>query len=152
VTIDGRDVTWRTFRAAHLALTLRDVNLFGRTAGAIDGAELSSVDEPVPTADVAIEGTGGEADATIRVAGATVDPLVKAGFAKRFGVAVVSTRLVAPDILRITAGGTTIEGRLAIGASGVLALSTTLGSADLISVDASFPLQLPSGSATPTSS
>ena len=146
VTIDGRDVTWRTFRAAHLELTLRDVDLFGRTAGAIDGtiegAELSSVDDPAPTADVAIEGTGSEADATIRVAGATVDRLVKAGFAKRFGVAVDSTVLMAPDTLRISAGGTTIEGRLTIDASGPLVLSTTLGSADLFRFDPSFPLQL----------
>ena len=100
------------------------------------------VDDPAPTADVSIEGTGSEADATIRVAGTTVDRLVKAGFSKRFGVAVVSTVLVAPGILRITAGGTTIEGHLAIDASGALALATTLGSADLFRFDPSFPLQL----------
>jgi hypothetical protein len=146
VTIDGRDVTWRTFRAARLELTLRDVDLFGRTArsveGTIEGAELSSVDDPAPTADVAIEGTGSEADATIRVAGTTVDRLVKAGFSKRFGVTVDSTTLVAPDTLRITAAGTTIQGRLIMDAAGALTLSTTLGSADLFRFDPSFPLQL----------
>jgi hypothetical protein len=85
VTIDGGDVTWRTFRAARLQLTLRDVDLFGRTAGSIegtiDGAELQTAEDPVPTADVTIEGTGSEAAATIRVSGATVDRLVKSGFA-----------------------------------------------------------------------
>jgi hypothetical protein len=146
VTIDGRDVTWRTFRAARLQLTLRDVDLFRRTAGSIegtiDGAELQTVEDPAPTANVTIEGTGGEAAAMIRVPGATVDRLVKRGFAKEFGVAVVATSLVAPDVLRISATGTTIQGRLAIDATGALVLVTSLGSADLFRFDPSFPIVL----------
>jgi hypothetical protein len=146
VTIEGRDVTWRTFRAARLQLTLRDVDLFGRTAGSIegtiDGAELQTAEDPAPTADVTIEGTGSEAAATIRVSGATVDRLVKSGFAKQFGVAVVATTLVAPDILRISATGTTIQGRLAIDDRDALVLVTSLGSADLFQFDSSFPIHL----------
>jgi hypothetical protein len=146
VTIDGRDVTWRTFRAARLQVTLRDVDLFGRTAGSIDGtiegAELQAVEGPAPTADVTIEGTGSEAAATIRVPGATVDRLVKSGFAKQFAVAVVATSLVAPDVLRVSATGTTIQGRLAIDDTGALVLVTSFGSADLFRFDPSFPIQL----------
>ena len=146
VTIDGRDVTWRTFKAARLQLTLRDVDLFGRTAGAIDGtidgAELQTLDDPPPTADVTIEGTGSDATATIRVAGATVDRLVRSGFSRQFAVAVVSTSLAAPDTLRISATGTTIQGRLAIDGTGALVLVTTLGSADLFRFDSSFPIRL----------
>src|SRR6266550_4182433 len=48
VTIDGTDVTWRTFRAARLVLAREDVDLFGRTAGSIKGtitgAELQTND------------------------------------------------------------------------------------------------------------
>ena len=146
VTIDGRDVTWRTFRAARLDLTLRDVDLFGRTAGSIEGtingAELQTTETPAPTADVTIEGTGSLADATIRVSGATVDGLVKSGFAKGFGVAVVSTSLVAPDVLRISANGTTIQGRLAVDTTGPLVLITAVGSFDLFRFDPSFPITL----------
>ena len=146
VTIDGRDVTWRTFRAARLQITLDDVDLFGRTAGSIegtiDGAELQTVDDPPPTADVTIEGTGTDATATIRVAGASVDGLVKSGFKRQFAVAVVSTSLVAPDILRISATGTTIQGRRAIADTGALVLVTSLGSADLFRFDGSFPIRL----------
>jgi hypothetical protein len=146
VTIDGRDVTWRTFRAGRLQVTFRDVDLFGRTAGSIDGtiegAELQTVEAPAPTADVTIEGTGSEAAATIRVPGATVDRLVKSGFAKKFAVAVVSTSLAAPDVLRISAIGTTIQGRLAIDAGGALVLVTPLGEAELFRFDPSFPIQL----------
>jgi len=146
VTIDGRDVTWRTFRAASLHLTLRDVDLFGRTAGSIEGtiggAELRTTDDAAPTADVTIDGTGSDATAAIRVAGATVDQLVKRGFATMFAVAVVSTSLVAPDVLRISATGTTIQGRLTIDAGGALVLQTTLGSAELFRFDPSFPIVL----------
>jgi hypothetical protein len=146
VTIVGRDVRWRTFRATSLALTLRDVDLFARTAEEIEGtigeAELQTVDGPAPTAEVTIDGTGREAAATIRVAGPTVDGLVKSGFAKKFGVAVVSTSLVAPDVLRISATGTTIQGRLAIGGGGALVLVTALGESELFRFDPSFPIQL----------
>ncbi|HEX5823865.1 MAG TPA: hypothetical protein VFY18_05320, partial [Candidatus Limnocylindrales bacterium] len=122
------------------------VNLFGRTAGSIEGsiegAELQTTDDPAPTADITIAGAGNDAAATIRVAGATVDQLVRSGFRERFAVAVVSTTLVAPDVLRIGAIGTTIEGRLAIDATGALVLVTTLGSADLFRFDPSFPIRL----------
>jgi hypothetical protein len=146
VTIDGRDVTWRTFRAANLHLALRDVDLFGRTAGSIEGtiggAELRTTDDATPTADVTIDGTGSDATAAIRVDGATVDQLVKRGFATKFAVAVVSTSLVAPDVLRISATGTTIQGRLTIGGGGALVLQTTLGPAELFRFDPSFPIVL----------
>ena len=146
VTVDGQGVTWRTFRAARLDLTLRDVDLFGRTAGSIEGtisgAELQTTDDPAPTADVAIDGTGSRADATLRVSGATVDRLVKSGFAKEFGVTVASTSLVAPDVLRISAAGTTVQGRLAIDPTGPLVLMTAVGSVDLFRFDPSFPITL----------
>jgi len=49
VTVDGSGVTWRTFRAAQIDLTLGDVDLFGRTAGSIHGtitgAELQTTDQ-----------------------------------------------------------------------------------------------------------
>jgi hypothetical protein len=146
VTIDGTDVTWRTFKAARLQLTLGDVDLFGRTAGSIrgtiGGAELRTNDDSAPTADVAIDGSGSSARATIRVAGGTVDRLVRSGFAEKFGVAVVGTSLEAPDILRITASGTTFQGRLAIDPTGALVLVTPLGSADVFRFDPSFPIKL----------
>jgi hypothetical protein len=147
VTIDGRDVTWRTFKAGRVQLTLGDVNLFGRTAGSINGtisqAQLQTNDPAaIPTADVTLEGTGSNADATIRVPGATVDSLVRSGVARQYGAAVTATALVAPDALRITTSGTTLEGRLAIDDRGGLVLVTRLGSADLFRFDPSFPIAL----------
>jgi hypothetical protein len=147
VTIDGRGVTWRTFRAGRLQLTLGDVDLFGRTAGTIHGtisaAELQATGATVtPTADVTLDGSGSNATATIRVPGATVDGLVRDSVAKQYGVAVTATSLVAPDTLQITTSGTTIRGRLAIDSAGALVLVTSLGSANLFRFDPSFPIQL----------
>ena len=147
VTIDGSGVTWRTFRAARIQLTLGDVDLFGRTAGSIHGtitgAELQTTGQTAPaTATVTLDGSGSNATATIRVPAATVDELVRTGVAKQYGAAVTATSLVAPDTLRITTGGATIEGRLAIDSSGGLVLVTRLGSADLFRFDSSFPIRL----------
>jgi hypothetical protein len=147
VTIDGSGVTWRTFRAARIQLTLGDVDLFGRTAGSIHGtitgAELQTTDQTAAaTANVTVEGSGSHATTTIRVPAATADELVRTGVAKQYGAAVTATSLVAPDTLRITTGGATIEGRLAIDGSGGLVLVTRLGSADLFRFDSSFPIRL----------
>jgi hypothetical protein len=147
VTIDGRDVTWRTFKAGRLQLTLDDVDLFARTAGTIHGsitaAQLQASDpSAAPTADVTIDGTGSRAAATIRVPGTAVDALVRNGVAKQYGVAVTATALVAPNTLRITTSGLMLEGRLAIDAGGALVLVTRLGSSDLFRFDPSFPIAL----------
>jgi hypothetical protein len=147
VTIDGTDVTWRTFRAAGLQLTLGDVELFARTVGAIEGTITGAVLQAgeataPPTADVAIDGSGSDAHATIRVPGSAVDSLVRARFSASYGVTVTSTSLIAPDTLRIDAPGTTLEGRLEIDGSGALVLVTGLGTAEVFRFDPSFPLRL----------
>ncbi len=146
VEIAGTDVDFRTFHAATLSLVLTDVDVVGRTAGhiagRITGAALRTSDGATTTGDVDIDGDASAADATIVVDAATVDRAVKAAFQTKFGVAVTSTELVAPNTLRIRAPGATIEGRLVIDDSGAIALSTSLGSAPILSLDPSFPLRL----------
>jgi hypothetical protein len=145
VEIAGADVNFRTFHAASLDLVLTDVDVIGRTAGRISGritgAEMTTAGGDTTTADVDIEGTAGAADATIVVDGATVARVVKATFQQKFGVAVTKTELVAPDKLRITAPGATVEGQLLVDSSGAIAFSTSLGSAPILSLDSSFPLR-----------
>jgi hypothetical protein len=146
IEIVGTDVSFRTFRAASLDLVLTDVDLVGRTAGTISGrisgAEMTTADGTPASADVAIDGSAGAARAAILVDAATVDRVVKATFRHRFGVSVTGTQLVAPDTLRISATGATVEGRLTIDPNGALAISTALGSAPILSLDPSFPLRL----------
>ena len=148
VQIDGTDVDFRTFHARRLELTLTDVDVFARTAarisGRISGAELKTTDALPTTADVAIDGVAGAANATIAVDAATIDRLVKAAFFAKFGVAPASMELVAPATLRIGVPGATIEGALVVDADGAIALTTRLGSTVVFRLDPSFPLRLSS--------
>ena len=111
----------------------------------INGAELTTNDGATAgttTADVEIDGSAASAAARIAVSRATVDQVVKAAMKEKFGVTVISTALVAPDLLRISITGATVQGRLVIDASGAIALSTPLGSAPILRLDPSFPLRL----------
>ena len=146
VEIVASDVDFRTFHAASLDLVLTDVDVAGRTAarisGRISGAALTTTAGDPTTADVDIDGAAAAADASIVVDGATVSQVVKATLQQKFGIAVSGTDLVAPDILRISASGATVEGRLVIDSDGAIALSTPFGSSPILSLDSSFPLRL----------
>ena len=146
VEIDGTGVDFRTFHASRLELTLTDVDVIARTAGRISGrisgAELKTTDALPTTADVAIDGAAGAANATIDVDPATIDRLVKAAFQAKFGVALTSTSLVAPATLRVSAPGVTIEGTFVVDADGAIALATRLGSTVVFRLDPAFPLHL----------
>ncbi len=146
VEIVGSDISFRTFRAASLDLVLTDVDLVGRTAatiaGRIGGAQMTTSDGTAASVDLAIDGPAGAARAVISVDSATVDRVVKAGLHQAYGVVVIGTELVAPDTLRISVTGATLEGRLTIDGDGALAISTPLGSAAILRLDPSFPLRL----------
>jgi hypothetical protein len=146
VEIAGSDVDFRTFHAASLDLVLSDVDLLSRRAarisGRITGAELTTGDGATTKADVTIDGAAAAAAARIVVDGATVDRAVKAALMAKLGVAVTSMELVAPDVLRISVPGASVQGRLVIDDSGAIALSTPLGSATILRLDPAFPLRL----------
>ena len=146
VEIAGTDVDFRTFHAASLDLVLTEVDVLGRTAarisGRITGAEMITTAGEATSADIDIEGAASAAKATIVVDAATVSRVVKATFQQKLGVAVTTTELVAPDKLRITTPGSTVEGQLVVDSSGAIAFSTSLGSSSILSLDPSFRLHL----------
>lgn len=145
IEIAGTDVDFRTFHAASLDLVLTDSDIVARTAtrisGRITGAELTTTGGESTTADIDISGAADAANASIVVDAATVDRVVKAAFKQRFGVAVSSTALDAPDTIRITVAGSTVEGHVLVDPTGAIAFSTTLGSSPILSLDPSFPLR-----------
>jgi hypothetical protein len=145
VEIAGTDVAFRTFHAASLDLVVTDVDVLGRTAGRmsgrIDGAEMITSAGETTTADVTIDGVASGADASIVVDAATVVRVVKGTFQQKFGVAVSSVKLIAPDTLRISAPGATVEGQVLVDPDGAIAFSTSLGSSPILSLDPSFPLR-----------
>lgn len=144
--IVGAQVDFRTFHAAGLDLTLTDVDLLGRRAatirGRVSGAELTTAEGPAATADVAIDGAADAAAATIDVAADAVEEAVRTAFRREFAVAVAGIEFRAPDVLRITSAGSTLEGRLGVAGDGSITLSNALGSATILSLDPSFPLAL----------
>jgi hypothetical protein len=150
VRIQAAGVSFRTFHAERLDLTLTEVDLLGRSFGSIRGtisaAEVKTADGIPTTADVTVDGDASAAAAEIVIDGATVDRVVRATFAKGAGVSVTRTEIVAPDILRIVSNGATIEGRIVVDAAGAIALSTRLGQTEILSLDPSFPLRLRSAS------
>lgn len=146
VRIQGDDVSFRTFRAGRLDLTLGDVDLIGRSFATIRGtiadAEVNTSDNVPTTADVSVDGDGSAAAARIVVDGATVERVARATLGSQAGIAITRTELVAPDILRIVTPGATLEGRIVIDPSGVVAVSTRLGETRVLALDPSFPLRL----------
>ena len=148
VEIQATGVAFRTFHARSLDLVLTDVDVVNRTAatisGSVDAASVTTADGVPTEADLRVDGSASSAATTIVVAAATVDRVVRATFVDEVGVAITRTELVGPDILRIVTPSATIEGRLVVDASGAVALSTRVGSASILSLDRSFPLQLDS--------
>lgn len=146
VAISGTDVDFRTFHAVSVDLVLTDVDVVARTAGGVVGqiedAELRTTDGVAAVADVIIAGSGQAAAATITVDSATVDRIVRERFRDEFGVAPTGVALVAPNVLRISSGATTVAGRLEVDAAGAIALRTPLGAAMILSLDPSFPLRV----------
>ena len=146
VRIVAGDVTFRTFHADRLDLTLVDVDLLGRTAatiqGTIGGAAVTTPDGVPTTADVTIDGDAAAAPAEIRIDAATVDRVARATFGQQLGAAVTRTELVAPDVLRIVTPVATLEGRLLVDGSGTIVLENRLGQVRILTLDPSFPLRL----------
>jgi hypothetical protein len=146
VRIDAEGVAWRSFHAASMDLTITNVDIIGRRAdaiqGTITGAELQTTESPPPTADVTIDGSASQATATIEVSAAAVDRVVQSAFERQLGVAIGSTTLAAPNIIRLSTPAGTVDGQLAVDPTGALVLGSPIGSMTILSFDRSFPLRL----------
>jgi hypothetical protein len=151
VAIDSTGVEWRSLLAARLSLTFDGVDLFARSAntihGTIEGVELTGdaaapTGAPAPAVTIALDGPADAASAAITVDEATIRALVLAAVSREFGTIATGVELVAPDRLRLTAPGATIEASLVIDGNGALAISTALGSVEMFRVDPTIPLRL----------
>jgi len=148
LTIDASDLDWRTLQAKRLQLTLDGVDLFARTIttihGTIDGAEITEVGSPDPiqVASIALDGPAGEAAVTITIERAAIRAVVLAAVQRQFGTGATDVQLVAPNGLRLTTPGATIEGTMVIASDGSLAFSTRLGEVTMLRVDPAIPIEL----------
>ena len=146
VVVSGTDVEWNGLTADTLDLTLRGVDLIGRSAeqanGVLTGVELPNVDPPGSKATVDIAGPGKSAVVTITIDGATVEAMAIEAFDQKLGVRPTSAKLSEPNVIRFQAGPVTAAGALTIGPDGSLGVSTPLGTVTVLEPSPSQPIHL----------
>jgi hypothetical protein len=146
VTVDATGVRWSGLRAGSMSLAIDDVDLFGRTAGRVEGrfddAELTGLGgAPVP-ASISISGPASAATTKVRVDRSTVERLAAAAFQAEFGIRADTVALVAPDEVRLGVAGQTLSARLEILPNGGVAATSPLGTVTLVTAASSLPLTL----------
>ena len=147
LSIVSTDVEWRTMRARSLAMDIDGVDLFGRTAATVQGSITgASFDDGAggrsPDANLDVDGPARAASAVITIDGLAVRSLLIGLVRTTFGVTATDAQLVAPNRLRLTAPGATVEGTLVVDAGGAIALQTSLGSVPMVRLDPDVPLSL----------
>ena len=148
VTIEGTDVDWDGLEARSIDLTLDDVSLIGPSAAAVNGhlvgVELPGIDPPGSLATVAFEGPFDAATTTVTIDGETVEAMALAAFENTLGVRPAGATLSEPNVIRIQAGPVEVAGALTIGPNGTVDVSTPLGTATIVELDPSLPVELAS--------
>lgn len=148
ITIEGTDVDWDGLEARTLDLTLDDVDLLGPSArmvdGRLEGVELPGIDPPGSLANVAFEGPGDAATATVSIDAETVEAMAIAAFENRLGVRPAGATLSEPNVIRIQAGPVEVVGALTIGPGGSLDATTPLGTTRIVEPDPTLPIELAS--------
>src|SRR5215212_9436227 len=101
ITIHATDVLWHGLQAGTMTLAIDDVDLFGRTAGHVEGpfedVELRAESGTSIPVTIAIEGPAHAAETTIRVARTTLEGLALAAFENEFTTKADEVSLVAPN-------------------------------------------------------
>jgi hypothetical protein len=146
VTVDATGVRWSGLRADSMSLAIDDVDLFGRTAGRVEGnfenAELTGLGgAPVP-ASITISGPAAAATTRVRIDRPAVERLAIEAFEAEFGVSADSVALVAPDVVRLGFSDQALGARLEILPNGAVGATSALGTVTLVTAASSLPLTL----------
>jgi hypothetical protein len=145
VTIAATGVTWNDLHVATLDMTLDTVNLVARTAASVEGrlagVQLSGGSEPAPV-DVDVSGQADAARTTITIGRDAFTAMAIGAFEATFRVRPSTATLIEPDIVRVSLGGLTIDGHLAVAADGSIVTVANGLTVTLMPVDPSFPVHL----------
>jgi hypothetical protein len=134
VHVTATNATFRGLEIGSLDLTLGDVAVLERTAGAVDG-ELTDVTihatggEQVKLDRITLQGTTKGITTTTVVPNAEAEALIADAVEKQTGTRPSSVTLTAPDGLAVKVGGQTIKGTFAINGKGDLVVRGTTGAA-----------------------
>ena len=136
LTITGRDVAWNDITASSMDLELSDVDLLGRTAEEAEGRFVDVVieapdGEPV-LVDVRFAGPADSAATSVAIDRASAERLAAGAFEAELGIAPDTVELVSPDLIRFTAAGQSVEGRVGVTPEGAIEATTPLGTFEVL--------------------
>jgi hypothetical protein len=136
LTITGEDVAWNDITASSMDLELIDVDLFGRTADEAEGQFVDVVieapdGEPV-LVDVEFTGPADAADTSVAIDRFSAERLAAGAFEAELGIAPETVELVAPDTIRFTAAGQSVDGQLGVTPRGAIEATTPLGNFEVL--------------------
>jgi hypothetical protein len=151
--VRATNVAFRGVQAASADITLGDVAVLDRSfktlKGSLKGVRFKPEHGPeVGIPLVELNGTPARIRATLTLPAADAEALAVAAVENAVGITPSSVRLTAPDRVQLTAGGLTVNARLAVGADGTLVLKapsgSNLGSIDIISPSPELPIRIES--------
>jgi hypothetical protein len=130
VRVLASDATFRGMQIGDLDVTLSDVAILGRTAGAVDGT-LTGV--TVPLADgttvhldeISISGQGNNLDATTTIPKAQVQSLISDAIQQQLGIRPSGVVLAAPDKVTVKTAVGDASGRFVVTPAGDLVVRGT---------------------------
>lgn len=151
--IRATNVTFRGVEAASADITLHDVAVLDQSFETLEGTLKGVRFRPEHGAElgvplVELTGTPDKVRATLSLPAADAEALAVAAVENAVGITPSSVALTSPDRVRLTAGGLTVNARLAVGADGSLDLiapsGSNLGSVEVISPGVELPVRIES--------
>jgi len=130
IHLTATKATFQGLTMSSVDVTLDDVALLGRTAGAVSGTltgvRFAPSDGPVVTiASIDLSGTGTHIGATLRLSPADVKALASDAVKSALGVTPSRVTLDAPDRATVVVNGVSVGGRLVIDSAGTLSFRPT---------------------------
>jgi hypothetical protein len=125
VRLMSSDATFQQLRMATVDVTLKDVHLLDRTAGAVSGTLTGLRFAPATGPEVQIStaklsGSGKNITATLTLSLADASAIASSAVRAQIGATPSSATLTAPDRVNVVVSGTAVGGRLHVDAGGGL--------------------------------
>ncbi|HTC86247.1 MAG TPA: hypothetical protein VK656_06060, partial [Candidatus Acidoferrum sp.] len=161
IHLTANKATFQGVTMSSIDLTLDDVALLDRTAGAVSGTltgvRMAPQNGPVVTiASVSLSGTGTDIEAILALSPADVNAVASGAIRAALGGTPSKVTLAAPDKATVVVNGVTVSGRLVVDAAGTLAFRPSKivggfqGQVELMAPGPAVPFHISTVTVTPT--